>query len=694
MAQDSRIGAGVTYVYAVASASTQSIAAEAKLQQTNTVATQVVASVSVITQEYQAGVSYVIPSAMLSYVSIVLQAELDPIGRNPFVNDIFVVGDLARLSTNKGFTEVRHTSDTLLPFLFGKGLSETLHAIEVLKRDISKTLSENLHSQDDFNASVPTDDGEVMTFGKHVPDDAVTKSDVEHLTVGKRATENQTTSEQKHFDVTKGLSEYKLAVDYKSVTYSKPLFDSVDAGDEMNAQAITDDGEIMIFGKRVTDSFTQSDESTVQAEKGINDPVGSSDELLPFVLGKGIADIGVSVDQLRSDYSKPLADTWSPTDFAAIGFAKSGIADRGYATDGPAADITYAVYGYFAEDYVFEYFPAKSFFKSKSESLAVGDVAVVSMTFNRTFAELPGVLDLKTFGLSKPLADIAIQTDLSIKTFYKSASDSVGAVEYRSFDFSKSLSESLKATDDFYGIANADDDETMLYSKNTADSVSQSETQAFAVSKALADTVAKSDVRLIDLSKAINDAVAKSDAATKASGKSLSDSFLQSDANSILVGKGASDSASSSDAQTRLFGKSLSDTATKSDNAVRDNSKALADTFTKSDSIVNSAGKVLADTATTGETKTFSISKSLADTVHPTDAYQHLAISDDDENMLFGKISNDVVLKSDLSTIAAGKALTDSVSKSDSGSLVWTDYWDINYTVTSSGVYVGNSKTF
>jgi hypothetical protein len=636
-----------------------------------------------------------IPSALLKWVSIVFAVDVDTIGRNPILKDVFAVADAVDVRAEKHLNDLLVTSEDTFLLIFKKGNLEPLTTAEAKRFDIDKPLSDTVGVTDDFYGQANIDDDQTMVLSKTLPAEFNTVSDNTVVTAGKGLAEALFTADQiGPFFIGKAASDGIYLTEVRSVSFSKELSDSVDAGDEMNAAVMTDDGEVMVFGKNLADSFLVGDSSFVEAGKGLSESVGSLDELQPFVLGKGITDTGVTSESRQHDISKPLSDASTQTDSASVEFAPAPINERRYATDGPAADITYAVYGYFGEDYVYEYFPAKVFFKNKTEALSFSDTVAIATQFNRSFAEAQSAADLKVFSLSKSFSESVTKTDSVAQSFAKASNDQTTTSDTRLKDFSKLISDVVHPTDDFYGVANADDDETMSYSKMSTDLISSSDLCVFSASKSLADTVSKSDLKVFDLSKSLSDSFTKSDAATKSAGKALSDSFSKADASTILVGKANSDSASTSESQTRFVGKALSDAATKSDLATRDISKPLADSFSKSDSVSSTAGKGLTDSATTGETKTFAISKSLADTVHPTDAYHHLAVSDDDENMLFGKISNDVVLKSDSSTIAAGKALADSVGKSDSGSLVWTDYWDINYTVTSSGVYVGNSQTF
>ena len=528
---------------------------------------QVQGANTVNTTSISAGVSVqrVVPLAAINWISIVMGAEVDYRGLNPVIHEINVVADTSRLLVGKRFFDSSATSDSYTLLVFKKATAETLHPVDVKTFSLQRQISESLHSQDDFNASVPTDDGEVMTFGKHVPDDAVTKSDIEHMAFGKLSNESVASVDVRSHSLSKPLSDANSVSDVVANQIDKPLSDTVDAGDEMNAQAITDDGEIMVFGKTTSDYHEVADEAIVEAGKNLSDSIGSSDELLPFELGKGISD-NTNTSEIRSvDLVRgAIEDVVTPFELCQFSLPKA-VKDYAYQAEGPNQYDTYAI-AYFLEDYVREGFPA--------------------------------------------------------------------------LQFSKLLNDTVISTDDFYGAANADDDETMQFAKV------------------------------------------------------LIESATMADSLTNFTSKPLSDSASTSDAVSRLSGKSLTDTFSKSDASSKEFWKSISDLFASSDSKVFAVGKGLTDTTQTSETNEFAFSKRLTDTVIATDDFYGVANADDDETMLFNKATSDTFTKSDSTAVTAGKGLTDSVSKSDSGSLVWTDYWDINYTVTTSGVYVGNSQTF
>lgn len=512
----------------------------------------------------QSVVQYVLPAAALEWVHIVMGVAPDSVGYNRFIHEYEVVSDQAVLGVTKNLFDSQTVADEATYVLFKKGLLEAQVTTELRTFSMAKALFDVVDATDDFMGLTNTDDEQVMVFSKTLSVEALSTSDQTTAAVGKQVTDTVEKSDLLTAEVGKELTENLGTTEERTNSFEKSLSDTVDAGDEFNAVATTDDGEVLIFGKTLADEFTQSDFTSVQAEKGLQDDQITGDQIDTFEVGKGLEDVPVASELLGLETGKALADEANTAELTTFGFG-IGILDRVSYGDGPNAYDTYAV-GYFAETYALEGFPA--------------------VTFN------------------------------------------------------KSLADTVHTTDDFFGVANTDDDEVMQFGKTLGELAHPLDATTFGLSKALADVVSRSD----DLATA--------------------------------------------------FGKSLIDQVSKSDFAIKGTDKAFNDSKSTSDSLVRSIGKGLSDYPVTTEYNSFALSKRITDVVVTTDDFLGNANADDDETMLFGKTISDSFTKSDLTVKTAGKGLADTASTGESGSIVWTDYWPIGYTDTTSGVYVGNSRTF
>ena len=512
----------------------------------------------------QSVVQYVLPAAALEWVHIVMGVAPDSVGYNRFIHEYEVVSDQAVLGVTKNLFESQTVADEATYVLFKKGLLEAQVTTEVRTFSMAKALFDVVDATDDFMGLANTDDEQVMVFSKTLSVEALSTSDQTTAAVGKQVTDTVEKSDLLTAEVGKGLTENLGTTEERTNSFEKSLSDTVDAGDEFNAVATTDDGEVLIFGKTLDDEFTQSDFTSVQAEKGLQDDQITSDQIDTIEVGKGLEDVPVTSELLGFAVDKVLLDDAVPTDLVSFGLGL-GFADRAYYGDGPNNYPTYAI-DYFADTYALEGFPAIDFFK--------------------------GIFD------------------------------------------------TVHTTDDFFGVANTDDDEVMQFGKTLNELFQTVDSARFSYSKAIVDLVSKDDSAVFSIGKALADSFGKFDLATKATGKALSDSSFSSDAALRNIGKG------------------------------------------------------IGDEATTAEYNSFVLQKRITDSVVTTDDFLGNANADDDETMLLGKVVSDSFTKSDSVSIGAGKGLADLASTSESGSIVWTDYWPIGYTDTTSGVYVGTRRTF
>ena len=171
--------------------------------------------------------------------------------------------------------------------------------------------------------------------------------------------------------------------------------------------------------------------------------------------------------------------------------------------------------------------------------------------------------------------------------------------------------------------------------------------------------------------------------------KYLTDLFSVTDTTSFSTSKIADvDTFTTVDDTTRSTGKGLSDSATIGDSVltvlifIRDftGTTSLADAKTL---LVSPA---YSDTFTTSETVARSLSKTLTDSFALNDLSDAAG-----PTWSFSDFTNNVVSTSDITTVTNTKGLSDSLSSSDSGTLISQGYCDITYFAED---YVGESRTF
>ena len=148
------------------------------------------------------------------------------------------------------------------------------------------------------------------------------------------------------------------------------------------------------------------------------------------------------------------------------------------------------------------------------------------------------------------------------------------------------------------------------------------------------------------------------------------DTFTTVDDTTRSTGKGLSDSATIGDSvlTVLIFIRDFTDTASPTDAKTLLVSPAYSDTFTTSETVARSLSKTLTDSFALND---------LSDAAGPT--------------WSFSDFTNNVVSTSDSTTVTNTKGLSDSLSSSDSGTLISQGYCDITYFAED---YVGESRTF
>lgn len=171
--------------------------------------------------------------------------------------------------------------------------------------------------------------------------------------------------------------------------------------------------------------------------------------------------------------------------------------------------------------------------------------------------------------------------------------------------------------------------------------------------------------------------------------KYLTDLFSVTDTTSFSTSKIAdADSFGLTDDTTRSTSKALADTATMGDSIltvlvfIRD----FTDTASPTDAKTLLISPAYSDTFTTSETVARSLSKTLTDSFALNDLSDAAG-----PTWSFSDFTNNVVSTSDSTTVANAKGLSDSLSSSDSGTLISQGYCDITYFAED---YVGESRTF
>jgi hypothetical protein len=340
-------------------------------------------------------------------------------------------------------------------------------------------------------------------------------------------------------------------------------------------------------------------------------------------------DSATILDLTAIDISKPFTDSSPAIDFKSIQFTK-GASDSATASD--AATI------------ITQYSPI--YFD------AVSEFDAISFNTNKVLADTQdGQTDAITFNTNKVLTDTQDgQTDSTSLSFIKVLSDFVTTID----------------------LAEVFDGSTYTLSKSLFDSISQSDSIAFATNKVLADTESPTDLYTTQFTKVLADIQeGQIDNAIVIMGfnRSFADSQSASDAiQSFNFNKVLTDTATALDllevfdGSTYSFVKSLADIQGQIDELSRivDYNRTLTDTQDgQTDLAALSVTKVLADTQN-GQTDSLVLStiKSLADIQGQIDELSRIV----DYNRIF---SHEAFSTDDIQSFDFNKVLADTESPTD-----------------------------
>ena len=256
--------------------------------------------------------------------------------------------------------------------------------------------------------------------------------------------------------------------------------------------------------------------------------------------------------------------------------------------------------------------------------LPFADIQWVTVTYgaeldfrglNKIPKEFKFVADAAAVGFTKVRTDSVGTADVhTLLLVKKNPTDPVHTGETRVVTYQKPLSDAVDATDDLYGLADADDQQTMFIAKSLPVEYQQvNDVQHGAFHKPFVESKATNDVRTASFIKARTDTTVTTEVRTVTFEKPLSDSV---DAGDELNGSFQTD-----DGETMFLVKPFFDEIAQTDIQTSEVGKEAVDSFTQSDYLWPfDLGKGIEDPAATGELRTAFIEKPLVDQPISSDA--------------------------------------------------------------------------
>ena len=491
----------------------------------------------------RAAATAVLPISAVSAIHIVKQVDVDIRGLNPVIFEISVTADTTLLHPKKGITEDLGTEDAIFKIFFKKSILDFPTVAEQHAFDLRRSFSDTADVTDDFSGQANPDDDQTMLFSKTLPKEHQYVSDTDNILVGKNVTDIATASEQlQPFVLGKGLTDAPIASEDLSYTYNKPLADSFGATDDFFGDQNVDDDQTLLVSKTTADQVSNiSDSDTLEVGKGLTEDKVAVDTLQPFVLGKRLDDIATAVEAHVRDFTKaPIEDEVDASEAYASEFVQEPHREQLRHTDGSSFLEDYVDRSYMVSGYAGVFIPQIDFFKQLDEPVTTDDVLSYAMLFERNFSDNANVTDDfdgditseddQTMRFAKGLSDLARSAIIVNRDTIKALSDSSTASEtlthltgkklsdissfsdiisaynvkrledvfttsdgIEKFDIEKLLNDTADATDDFDGVATAEDDQTMSFVTSRTETFSVGDSASPAAGKNLTESVSTSD---------------------------------------------------------------------------------------------------------------------------------------------------------------------------------------------------------
>lgn len=335
--------------------------------------------------------------------------------------------------------------------------------------------------------------------------DSIQRFDESKLTVGKLLVDLN-----KLLD-TATITSYKVSKDSvstsdiysRTVDYTRVFDDLVDATDDFYGLANLDDDQIAYFSKVLSSSLATT-------------------EIRSISLSGFKTDNLVTVDQASYDIDKVLVSTTnSIQDSAVISALKSVgsvgsiyesqkfLADKAVLDTGVAQDSDYS---YYLDKILIDLSTSsdqlqKESYKVLVDSNLLSDVAATQWSAYRGYADTSITYSQQSFDISSVLTDGLLLQDLNsfivAKTLVSTELSST-EVFIRKVDYVRQFSNFVNATDDFYGLANLDDDQVVYFGKNIVDEIDLLTTFSYTISKALISASSAEEQAAFNLSKSLS----------------------------------------------------------------------------------------------------------------------------------------------------------------------------------------------
>lgn len=239
-------------------------------------------------------VTYQLPVAAVSYILLGVQAQLDPLNRNPYVSESFAVVDSAAYEAIKALANSVGTADAVQSIDTAKGLNDLVTA--------TMTISFLRTYVRDFDDTVEPVELKALALAQGTRFETISVADDQTLDYEKARFETLSATDVKAVDFSTQRSETVSAQDARSLLVERPESELI----------VISEADVKEFTKLATDGVGMNDQA--EAQDGIALGFATSISNVAFVadsddilVGKNLSD-SPSVDDDGSLFNQGYCD--------------------------------------------------------------------------------------------------------------------------------------------------------------------------------------------------------------------------------------------------------------------------------------------------------------------------------------------------------------------------------------------------
>jgi hypothetical protein len=495
------------------------------------------------------------------------------------------------------FQELKVTNDSYKVFTVRKGVVDTVGDIELVTKRAQKVLLDQANETD-----------QVRLQPRKVVQDSVTRSEVVFKFPRKVVNETVASTD----------------VLNRTVNFKRSFSDLVDATDDFFGSANVDDDQIAQVGKTLVSWLASADVKSILLRVVKADTATTTDQKQAN-LTKPLFSATASTDQARSRAQKTLATAYTARDLTTQATNKR-LLDVGITGDIAAllARKTLASVG--TTQHQLRYTARKIL----PVSFTTTDQISIAWNIKRSFTDQTTNAHLLQFGVSKNLQSTGTTAEQRRLNFNKTLNTAyvAGDVFSRTVNYVRLFTDTVDATDDFFGSANIDDDQTARVGKTNIDWIDTQEQLQFASAKRLNTQFTRIDVLSSRLTKVAQSNTTAQDSRALRTGKTLVTNTSSADQNSKRATKILLDSSALTDQFSRVvdYKRSFLELVDPTEVVQLTPRKVLVSPSITTDTLTRTVGYVrqLASQTTHNEQRVFNSKISKLDTGTLTDQFSRV----------------------------------------------------------------------